>query len=247
MLNSPSRSLPVASTRCCATSCWPRRWRSCRAKRGKLPLEGVTRVRAYADRDGQPVAVGMLSLDGPGELPPPAPPGMFHFGRGGADVFDELSAFDDPDAPMPVVDSRVPADELPLLTDEVRLTAMQDAGLRTQGVDPASASTSDLVAGLLRLAGYSVSGDGPAFTAMRDGIAHYVEVVEHQPGSHPELSERAMDEFVVRFGNSRAGRGLLFTPKYGSFMGYDRERRQPRLRFVTRERFQTFVNSVALG
>ncbi len=218
-----------------------------RSKRGKLPMEGVSRVHAYADRDGRPVAVGTLGLDGPGVLPPPAPPGMFHLGRGGADVFDELSVFDDSDAPMSAVDSRVPADELPPLADEVRLTSMQDAGLRTQGIDPATAPASELVAGLLRLAGYSVDGEGQAFTATREGVAHYVEVVEHLPGSHPELSERAIDEFVVHFGSSGAGRGLLFTPKYGSFMCYDRERRQPRLRFVTRERFQTFVNSAALG
>ncbi|MET0831852.1 MAG: hypothetical protein ABWY62_05665 [Acidimicrobiia bacterium] len=218
-----------------------------RSKRGKLPMAGVSRVHAYADREGRPVMVGTLSLDGPGELPPPAPPGMFHLGRGGADIFDELSVFDDPDAPMPAVDSRVPADELPPLAGEMRLTAMQDAGLRTQGIDPATAPASHLVSGLLRLAGYSIDGEGHAFTATRDGVAHYVEVVEHRPGSHPELSERAIDEFVVRFGSSRAGRGLLFTPKYGSFMCYDRERRQPRLRFVTRERFQTFVNSAALG
>jgi hypothetical protein len=218
-----------------------------RSKRGKLPMEGVSRVHAYADRQGRPVAVGTLSLDGPGELPPPAPPGMFHLARGGADVFDELSVFDDPDAPMPAVDSRVPADELPPLAVDVRLTAMQDAGLRTQGIDPATMPTVDLVAGLLRLAGYSIDGAGGAFRATREGVTHYVEVVEHLPGSHPELSERAIDEFVVRFGSSGARRGMLFTPKYGSFMIYDLERRQPRLRFVTRERFQTFVNSVALG
>lgn len=218
-----------------------------RAKRGKLPLAGVSRVHAYALRDERTVPVGTLGLDGPGQLPPPPPPGTSHFGRGGADVFDELSGLDLEAGPLPGIDTRVPADELPPLSADLRLTSMQDAGLRAQGLDPATATTPQLVAGLLRLAGYTVSGDGPVFTATRQGVAHHIEVVEHRPGSHPELSERAVDEFVVRFGASGTARGLLFTPKYGSFRIYDLERRQPRVRFVTRERFQAFVNSAALG
>ncbi len=162
-------------------------------------------------------------------------------------MFDELSEFDDPDAPLPGIDSRLPDDELSPLLDDVRLTSMQDTGLRTQGIDPPAASTAELVAGLLRIAGYVVAGEGTRFTAGREGSTDYVEVVEHAPGAHPELSERSVDEFMARFSSSGADRGLLFTSKYGSYLCYQRERRRPDVRFVTRERFQTFVNSVALG
>ncbi|MDQ3782191.1 MAG: hypothetical protein M3349_04540 [Actinomycetota bacterium] len=213
-----------------------------RAKRGHLPLAGVTRVHAYAMRDQAPVAVGQLTLDGPGELPPPPPKEHPLFGRHhGVDVFEELSG------PLPGVASRAPADELASLASELRLTGMQDAGLRAQGIDPGTATTADLVAGLLRLAGYTVEGGGAVFTATRQGVRHHVEVVDHTAGSHPALSEGSIDQFMVRFGSSGAARGLLFTPKFGQFVMYDKERRQPGVRFVTRERFQTFVNSVALS
>lgn len=212
-----------------------------RAKRGHLPLAGVTRVHAYAMRDQAPVAVGQLTLDGPGELPPPPPKEHPLFGRHhGVDVFEELSG------PLPGVASRAPSDELASLATELRLTGIQDAGLRAQGIDPGTATTAELVAGLLRLAGYTVEGGGDAFAATRQGVRHHVEVVDHAAGSHPALSEGSIDQFMVRFGSSGAARGLLFTPKFGQFVMYDKERREPRVRFVTRERFQTFVNSVAL-
>jgi len=213
-----------------------------RAKRAHLPLAGVSTVHAYAVRDGAPVRVGKLTLDGPGVLPPPPTKEHPIFGRHhGVDVFEELSG------PLPGVETHLPSDDLaPLLTD-IRLTGRQDAGLRAQGIDTAAASTPDLVVGLLRLGGYVVDGGGAAFTASRDGVIHYIAVVEHIPGSHPELSESVLDQFMVRFGASNAARGLLFTPKYGPFLIYDKERRQPKVRFVTRERFQTFVNSIALG
>jgi hypothetical protein len=38
----------------------------------------------------------------------------------------------------------------------------------------------------------------------------------------------------------------LITDKYGPYMIYDKERRNPKLRFITRERLQPFVDSFAL-
>ena len=218
-----------------------------REKRSKLPLDGVSTVHAHALRNDRYVEVGKLTLDGPGVLPPPPAPGEHPiFGRhhrAPVDLFEELEGPPE----VPEVALRPPTVDLRALTDEVRLTSRLEAGLRAQGVDPASASTAELVAGLLRLAGYTVTGEGTMFTATRDGTRHYVEVVEHGPGEHPELSERAVDQFMVRFGQSGSARGFLFTPKYGPFVVYDKERRQPKVRFITRERFQAFVNSIALG
>ena len=85
------------------------------------------------------------------------------------------------------------------------------------------------------------------FSATRNGVRHHIEIVDHQASEHPELSEKAVNEFMVRFAGSGAERGLLFTAKYGPFMVYDKERREPRVRFVTRERFQSFVNAISIG
>ncbi len=51
---------------------------------------------------------------------------------------------------------------------------------------------------------------------------------------------------MIRFVSSGADRGLLFTDKYAPFMVYDKERREPRIRFISRERLQAFVDSVAM-
>jgi hypothetical protein len=217
-----------------------------RAKRRELPLSGVSTVHAHALRNGDKVEVGKLSLDGPGELPPPADPADLPWSmKPGRDLFDDLGG---EEGARPEVAFRAPGDELAPLAGELRLTGLMEAGLRAQGIDPQTASFQDLVAGLLRLAGYLPSGEiGTTMTATRNGVLHYLEIVDHEPGSHPELSERAVAGFMGRFSQSGATRGLLFTPKYAPFEIYGRERRQPRVRFVTRERFQTFVDSLSFG
>ncbi len=215
-----------------------------REKRSHLPLDGVSTVHAHARRGDARVEVGKLTLDGPGELPPPAPPGEHPFAHRGPDIFEEFGA-EPPEAPNLAV--RAPSDELRPLSEEVQLTAVLEAGLRAQGIDPKATELADIVRGLLRVANYTVTGSGASFIATRGGTSHFVEVVEHWPGEHPELSERAVNEFMVHFGQSGAARGLLFTPKFGPFLVYDKERREPRVRFVTRERFQSFVNAMAIG
>lgn len=216
-----------------------------REKRSHLPLEGVSTVHAHAKRDADTIEVGTLTLDGPGELPPPPAPGEHpFFAHHGPDIFEEFGA--EP-PPAPGLDVRAPSDELRPLSDEVQLTAVLEAGLRAQGIDPKAAELADVVRGLLRVANYAVTGSGERFTATRQGLVHYVEIVEHTSGEHPELSEKAINEFMVRFGQSGAARGLLFTPKFGPFLVYDKERREPRVRFVTRERLQGFVNALAIG
>ncbi len=216
-----------------------------REKRSKLPLDGVSTVHAHALRAGAAVEIGHLSLDGPGVLPPaPSPADHPLLSHHGPDIFAE---FGGEAAPPPAVADRSPADELPPLGAELRFTATMEAGLRTQGIDPATAPMSLLVPGVLRLSGYAVSGEGSQFTATQGGMTTFVEIVDHTKGEHPELAERAVNEFMVHYGQSGAQRGLLFTAKYGPFMVYDKERREPRVRFVTRERFQSFVDATALG
>ena len=55
-----------------------------------------------------------------------------------------------------------------------------------------------------------------------------------------------MRQFVVEFVNSGADRGLLISDKFSPFEVYEREKREPRIRFVTRERLQKFVDALSL-
>jgi hypothetical protein len=215
-----------------------------REKRSHLPLSGVSTVHAHAMRAGQRVEVGRLQLDGPGELPPPAPIGAHPLSHHGPDLFEEFGA--EPAAP-PGVDVRTPSDDLGPVGEDLQLTSVMEAGLRMQGIDPIAAPTSTLVPALLRLAGYTVTGTGYRLEASKAGERSYIEIVDHPAGDHPELSEKAVNEFMAHFGQSGASRGMLFTAKYGPFMIYQKERREKRVRFVTRERFQSFVNAISLG
>ncbi len=214
-----------------------------REKRSHLPMAGVNVVHAHGVRNGSPVSAGSITLDGPGRLPDADEMQALEI-KMEADLFKTLEG-----APAQVAPpDAVAEDSLASLADELRLTGAVEAGLRAQGVDPAGASTAALVAGLLRLGGYTVPAEPSAtWTATRAGRRTFVTVVEHERGEHPSLSEAAVNQFLAQFSQSGADQGLLFTPKYGPFLIYAKERRQPKVRFITRERFQTFVNSIAVG
>ena len=95
----------------------------------------------------------------------------------------------------------------------------------------------------------SASGRSAAgtFDASRAGQRVFVRTIPHGAGEHPELDESAVDRFVVEFLSSGADRGLLITEKFSPFEIYERERREPRMRFITRERFQAFIDALAVG
>jgi hypothetical protein len=100
----------------------------------------------------------------------------------------------------------------------------------------------------MRGAGYQVVAAVPGtFHADRAGQRTFVRVVSHRPGDHPELDEAEIRKFVVDFGASGAARGLLLSDKWAPFEIHERERRDPRVRFVTRERIQSFADVLALG
>ncbi|NNJ46647.1 MAG: hypothetical protein HKP18_02335 [Acidimicrobiia bacterium] len=63
---------------------------------------------------------------------------------------------------------------------------------------------------------------------------------------YPELSEKMINRFMVGFEQSGHNRGLLVSDKFGPFLVYEKERREPRVHFITRERLQQFVDSLAL-
>jgi hypothetical protein len=217
-----------------------------REKRHTLPLGDVHRVVALGRRNGGWEEVGMVELDTPGTLPPPMVPTLLpHAHAAGFDAFEKIS---DLPGHAPGLADRPRGEELAALGPQVMLPAAVDAGLRAQGLDPAGADATELALGVMRLTGYAVSErSSDTYDANRAGQRVFVRTVGHGAGDHPELDESAVDRFVVDFMSSGADRGLLITEKFSPFEIYDRERREPRMRFITRERFQAFIDALAVG
>lgn len=218
-----------------------------REKRHELPIAGVHRVVAMARRAGEWVEVGGVSLETPGELPPPMRPELLPYAsRAG---FDPLAKLADLPAQAPGLASR-PSDEgeLTPVGEMLLLPAAVEAGLRSQGLEPASASAGEIVIGMMRLTGYTVQeGRTDSYMATRGGQRAFVRLVPHAQGEHPELDETSISRFAVDFVQSGADRGLLITGKWSPFEVYERERRDPRVRYITRERLQHFVDTLALS
>jgi hypothetical protein len=220
-----------------------------REKRHSLPIEGVTRVAAFGHRDGEYVPVGHISLREPGVLPPPQTPSpLLQLSKLGYDPLEEQFAAERPGR-APGLAEATPRAELAPVGQELRIPRAVEAGLRSRGIEPDQMSAGQLVVALLELVGYSVvpaEREG-TFFATKGGIRTYLRVVPHEAGDHLEVDERVIDEFFVDFASSGADRGLLVSDKYGPFVIHSRERREPRVRFVTRERLQHFVDALALG
>lgn len=216
-----------------------------REKRHSLPIADVGKVVALGRRHGEWVEVSTITLDTPGTLPPPLVPELIpHARRADFDVFDRLGKIPEQ---HPEVDPRPRAEELPTIGTELRLPAAAEAALRSQGIDPQRAGAGEIVLGMMRGGGYRLDRIGPStYRATRAGQHSFVRVVEHEPGDHPELDEQEIRRFVVDFGSSGSDRGLLITEKYSPFEVYDRERRDRRIRFITRERLQAFVDALSL-
>jgi hypothetical protein len=219
-----------------------------REKRHELPLDGVTAVVALAGRGGEPRLVGKVALEEKGVLPPPvvvAP--SLHLGHIGFDPLEKQFSEDLPQT-APSLAPDLGADALGPIGNELRIPKAVSVGLRAQGVDPASMTAAEMVQSLLRLFGYAISSSANplAVTASKAGSTTYLREDPYQPGDHPEVGDVTMREFVMEFVNSGADRGLLISDKYAPFGVYDREKREPRIRFVTRERLQKFVDALSL-
>jgi len=221
-----------------------------REKRHSLPLTGVTAVAALAGR-GEVREVGRAKLDQPGVLPPRVE---------GVNILnlsilanDPLAhSFSDAEADSggvrPGVAERVRSEELRPLSEELRLPRAIETGLRAQGVDPTKVSAGELVVGLLRLFGYQVTVAGlNGWVASKAGERTYIVEDRYKPGDHPELDEAVIRRFMVEFASAGTERGMLVTDKYGPFEIYTLERREPRVRFVTRDRLQKMIDSLALS
>jgi len=218
-----------------------------REKRHSLPLSHLTEVVAEAGRD-EVRRIGSARLAQPGTLPPRAT---------GVDLLNLTALSDDPlqssfSAARPDVHAGVEptsrADVLPPLSRELRIPRAVESGLRANGIDPADISPGGLVTGLLNLFGYQLSPTGlSSWIASKGGETTYIAEEAYKDGDHPELSEAAIRKFLIDFGGTGANRGMLVTDKYGPFEIYELERRNPRVRFVTRSRLQPMIDSLSLS
>lgn len=217
-----------------------------REKRHTLPLGDVRRVIALGRRNGDWFEVGSVELDTPGSLPPPLVPELLpHASRPGFDAFDRIS---DLPGQAPGLADRSKGESLGPIGPQLRLPEVVDAGIRAQGLDPSSTDACDLVLGVMRLAGYRLDErEKDTLSAVRRGQRVFIRTVPHAADDYPELGEPEVDRFCVDFMSSGADRGLLVTEKYSPFEIYDLERREPRMKFITRERIQGFVDALSLG
>ncbi len=219
-----------------------------REKRHSLPIDQVAKVVAYGKSGSEYAKVGDVGLETPGTLPPPAPPPTV-FKQAGP---DPLAAFGgSPSGTAPGVAASIPEEGIGPAGADLELSSQIESGLRLQGFDPSAATAGDLVLGLLRLSGFTVSAPTSAegyetYTASNPAGRTYVWIDPLSEGDYPELAEPMINRFMVDFEQSGHDRGLLVSDKFGPFLVYEKERREPRVHFITRERLQQFVDSLAL-
>jgi hypothetical protein len=216
-----------------------------REKRHSLPIDDVQEIVVFAGR-GTSKEIGRTRLAAPGQLPVAVQPDMLNLTHIARDPF--AGQFEDDPMAHVETQTQVPADDLGPIGKELRIPLGLERGLRTRGVDPTTASGPELILALLEMFGYEVNPqvDG-TFIAIKDNQKTFIRAEAHSPGSYPELDEAIVQKFIAEFGTSGSGRGLLISDKLGPFMIHDVEAMNPRIRFVTRERIQRFIDSMALG
>ena len=217
-----------------------------RRHRGQ-PLEGIAIAQVSAKRLGESVVVAKLDLSEPDDIPEVKMPALLP--RLGAAGYDPLARFGEGEEKnlLRLAEKRS-SDDLDPPGSFLHLTMGVTAGLRSMGIDPEMMTVTELGKGLLDLAGYTLTGKGDGtLVASGMGTSTFVYFVDHVPGEHPELSRQTIAVFLVAFSKARTERGLLITDKFGPYDIYQKERANPDCFFITRERLQGFVDSVALS
>ncbi|HXV72333.1 MAG TPA: hypothetical protein VEB69_13165 [Acidimicrobiia bacterium] len=219
-----------------------------RQKRHTLPIDDVKEIVVFAGRERKR-EVARHELPAPGELPPPLLESGMSFSNIAHDPF--AAHFDEGSdlGLTPGTAVQVPEDELPPLVDELRIPKGLDRGLRALGTDPTDLGGPEFVIALLRMFGYGVTEqayDG-SYMATKSGVSTYIETDTYKSGDYPELDEGVIRRFLANYGSSGADRGMLISDKYSPFLIHEIETNQPRVRFITRERVQRFIDSMALG
>jgi len=217
-----------------------------------LPLDGVHHIEVSAMRGADPEVIGTVDLLDAGELPDPR-----------LNVLVELEH--DPIAHVAsvVADTTVSTatpdtKTLEPVSEFIELSGPTEAHLRSIGVDPTDMELKDLVIGLLRVSGYEVtvgrsgfnvgSDDKASIYGLQRGGQNTVLVIyPHVVGTYPELDEKILSEFAVGVAQVNPDVAILVTDKYSPYAMYEREKRDKRLVFITRERLQAFVDSFGIS
>ena len=218
-----------------------------RRERQRLSLEGLEGLEVFVSHQGRVKMVGSVVFDEPGRLPEDMPvPEIVKLSEAVDDPLD--SDFEAPPASKASA-GHAEGERLAPLRSILKIPAKAESALRVQGVDPVSMTAGELVRGILALRGYSISPgpDDHTHHARKGSATVFIREVPHVRGSYPELLEADMNRFVMDMLKSRMARGMLVTDKYGPFSVYRLERRDPRIRFVTRERLQKAIDALALG
>lgn len=222
-------------------------WEAVRRERQNLPLEGMEGVEVYVSHQGRTKKVGRVDFDEPGHLPQNMQiPEIAKLSEVMDDPLDQdFQAAAKSTAPA----ARAEGDRLDPLGVFLKIPAKAEAALRLQGVDPATMTAGELVRGIFTLRGYTVSPgpDKNTHHARKGPSTVFLREVPHTRGAYPELSEKEMQQFVMDLPSSGMAKGMLVTEKYGPFSVYQLERRDPRIRFITRERLQKAIDALALG
>lgn len=145
--------------------------------------------------------------------------------------------------------TRTSGDTVGPIGRDLRVPRAVDTGLRAQGIDPASMTAGQLVTGLLSLVGYRVTPGVADHTwfAQKGHERTFIREDPASPDGHPEVDDGAVQRFLFEFQSTGTDKGLFVSDKYAPFGVFDKEAREPRIRFLTRERLQKFVDGLALG
>jgi hypothetical protein len=219
-----------------------------RQKRHSLPIDDVREIVVFAGRDNVR-EVGRTKLPAPGELPPPMLDSI-SFSHIARDPF--AAPFDEDRIDHSTTyetRSDVPEDELPPLRQDLKIPKGLDRGLRALGTDPDELNGPEFVIALLRMFGYRITEQAfpGSYMAIKDSVSTYIATDSYEKGQYPEVDEAVIRRFIADFGSSSADRGMLISDKYAPFLIHEIEANQPKVRFVTRERIQRFIDSMALG
>jgi hypothetical protein len=216
-----------------------------------LPLDGVLHIEVSAMRGDTPEVLGTVDLADAGVLPDRDEKVLVEPSH------DPIAAVHDVIADSTVVPQSDSTTSLESVAQTIRLSGPTDAHLRSIGVDPETMSLEDLVLGLLRLSGYDVhvgrtgmsdvqGGTADVYGLMRDGKSTMLLILSHDDGSHPELDDSVLAKFAIALAQSSDDQAILVTDKYSPYSMYEREKRDPRSTYITRERLQAFVDSFGL-
>ena len=221
-----------------------------------LPIAQLARATVFGRRGDDSVRVGMREFEEPGLIPEIAAPELVpHASIAG---YDPLAHLGEQEFEIqPGVADQTPKEGLGSFLDEIAVAKSVETQLRTAGIDPADVSLTDFALSLLKIGGYEVvlgragvstvdGGTAEVYAARKAGSETMVVIVPHAPGEHPELSERVVNTFMIEVAQSSPQRALLITDKFSPYIVYEKERSDPRCRFITRERLQAFVDSFAL-